>query len=417
MSQNFKRFITSESMWLAYSNIWSQLLYGIAIIYVARQLLPSQFALVAIAIAVIPIAVTFADWGTNSFYTRELSAGRIDRNLWVALFRNQMIIAALLGAASALLLSMFIPITIAGFTGLAVFSLQSFQSSQVLLRSNSQFGSISQNNMIYRLPLLTLPICQNFAPNLLSADFIALIALGQILGSLNLWKINRKTLQVDSYSQKISLSDHWKRSGSIAWIPILTQLKSLDIAIWAALSGPTISGNYGAVNKLGQPTEILAQSAVSVEYTRWSKVGGVLEALMLSRSTKIQLLLSFVASASLMVFGNWLAPLVLGDAYKFAGPMLRAVGFVSMVSIVSMFLVTLLIALRMQKTALRGQVILLLTQFPALFFLASMMNNPLAGPLALTLGFCASGFYMVLALLKRYSSDDAQKYLDNSQTA
>jgi O-antigen/teichoic acid export membrane protein len=400
MFKALKKFVTSQSMWLAYSNIWSQLLYGIAIIYVARQLLPSQFSLVAIAIAAIPIAVTFADWGTNSFYTRELSSGRMQRNLWRALFRNQIIVAAFFGVATAVVLSLYISISIGILTGLAVFSLQSFQSSQVLLRANSQFGSISKNNMIYRLPLFTLPVCQNFAPKLLPVCFIALIALGQILGSLNLWRTTRKTLQVGKYSQKISLSDHWKRSGRIAWIPILIQLKGLDIAIWAALSGSTLSGNYGAVNRFGQPTEILAQSAVAVEYTRWSKVKSVQEALELSSSTKLQLSLSLLASAFLAIFGNWLAPLLLGDSYKFAGPMLRLVGFASLATILCLFLVTLLIALQMPMYALQGIVLLLLIQFPVLIVLASIMNNPLAGPLALITGTLASVFFMTLKLAK-----------------
>jgi O-antigen/teichoic acid export membrane protein len=404
-------------MLLAFSNIWSQFLYGIATIYVARHLLPSQFTPIAIAISAIPIAVTLADWGTNSFYTRELAAGRIDENLWSALFRNQMIVAALLGAVTGLLLSLFISITISIFTGLAVFTLQSFQSSQVLLRSKNRFGSIARNNLIYRIPLLALPICQHFYPKLLPECFVGLIVLGQIIGSFNLWNMAQKYIEIGKPIKHIHLVDHWKRSGSLAWIPILTQLKGLDIAIWTALSGSGISGNYGAVNRLGQPTEILAQSAVSVEYIRWSKVKHVREALSLSSSTKLQVSFSLLASLFLAFFGNWLAPLLLGDSYKLAGSMLRVVGFVSMVSILSMFLVTLLISLRMQKTALRAQTILLLTQFPALFFLVSIMNNPLAGPLALALGFCASEFYMVFALLNRYSSDDAQKYPDDSQTA
>ncbi len=398
MSHPFKKFITSQSMSLAYSNIWSQLLYGIAIIYVARQLLPSQFAPVAIAISVIPIAVTFADWGTNSFYTRELSAGRIEGNLWRSLFRNQIIVAAVFGAATALLLAIYIPIAICIFTGLAVFSLQSFQASQVLLRSDGHFGSIAQNNFVYRLPLLTLPICQNFAPELLPAFFVGLIALGQIIGTINLLAITRRFSRLEKRKHTIQVNNHWSRSGSIAWIPILTQLKGLDIAIWTALSGTTITGNYGAVYKLGQPTEILAQTAITVEYIRWSKAKNLREALNLSNSTKLQLSLSLLAATSLAVFGNWLAPLLLGDSYRFVGPMLRLVGFASIASVICTFLVSLLVALRMQKYALRGQILLLLTQFSTLFFLASIMNYSFAGPLALILGLCTSGLYMFFAL-------------------
>lgn len=401
MPNKFKRFLNTQSMWLAYSQIWSQLLYGIAIIYVARQLMPSQFAPVAIAISVIPIAVTLADWGTNSFYTRELSAGRIEGNLWRSLFRNQIIVAAVFGAVTALLLAIYIPIAICIFTGLAVFSLQSFQASQVLLRSNGHFGSIAQNNIIYRLPLLTLPICQKFAPELLSACFVGLIALGQIVGTLNLWTITRKSLQLDKPKNSISFADHWKRSGSIAWIPILAQLKGLDIAIWTTLSGPTITGNYGAVSRLGQPTEVMAQSAISVEYIRWSKVKFAREALKLSSSTSTQLLISLFASATLALFGNSLAPLLFGAEYIYAGPMLRLVGVASLMSILTVFLVTLLIAVRMQTYALRGQILLLLIQGLTLYLLATKFNSTLAAPIALISGLCACNLYLIFAVLKR----------------
>lgn len=399
MFNKFKRFLNTQSMWLAYSNIWSQLLYGIAIIYVARQLLPSQFAPVAIAISVIPIAVTFADWGTNSFYLRELSAGRIERNLWQALFRNQIIVAALLGTATALLLSLFIPIAICIVTGLAVFSLQSFQASQVLLRSNGHFGSIAQNNIVYRLPLLTLPICQNFAPELLSAYFVGMVALGQIVGMLNLWTVTRRSLQSDKPRDTVPFSDHWKRSGSVAWIPILTQIKGLDIAIWTALSGPTITGNYGAVSRLSQPTEILAQSAISVEFVRWSKVKRVRDALKLSSSTSVQLLISIFASATLALFGNSLASLLLGDEYVYAGPMLRLVGVASLLSVVWLFLLFLLVAVGLHRYALRGQVLLILTQGMTLYVLAAKLTSPVAGPLALIAGLSACIFYMIFVVL------------------
>jgi len=399
-----KKFLNTPSMWLACSNVWSQLLYGIAIVYVARHLSPSEFSDTAIAISVIPFAVAISDWGTNSFYTRELSSGRIDGELWISLFRNQIIIAAFFGMASAAVLSIFIPNALGMCTGLAVFSLQSFQSSQAVLRANSRFRSIALNNACYRTPLLTLPILQNFIPKLLPLAFLGLISIGQILGSIHLWLVTRKTLEIGAIRHRTPISNHWKRSRSMAYIPILTQLKSLDIAIWNAIAGSTITGNYGAVSKWGQPTEILAQAAISVEYIAWSKAKSIREALKLSSSAKFQLLVSLLASTSLAVFGNQLVPLLLGDSYEYAGSILRLVGVASIFSIIGTFLSVLLIAVRLPEYVLRGQVLFLLIQWLTIYLLAAKLNSSLAGPIALIIGSCVSSSYMAWAIIKKMYS-------------
>lgn len=391
-------------MWLAYSNIWSQFLYGIAIIYVARQLLPSEFAPVAIAISVIPMMTAIADWGTISFYLRELSAGRIGNDLWRSLLRNQIIVAALFGAVTAAALSIFISRSIGILTGFTVFTLQSFQASQVLLRANHHFTSIARNNILYRLPLLTLPICHIFVPELLPECLISLIILGQFFGTLNIWNKSRKNFQINKTGKFVHFSDHWKRSGVIAWIPILTQLKGLDVFAWSLISGPTLTGNYGAVIRWGQPTEILAQAAISVESVRWSKLRTTREALQISPPTAVQILVSLVAALTLALFGKVLAPFFLGNTYVFVGPMLQLVGVASILSVVSNFFLTLLVTMRLQQYAFRGQALSLFTQGLVLFVLASIAHSTFAAPFALIAGYCVCNSYMMLAALRRGNS-------------
>ena len=381
-------------MWLAYANIWNQLVYGIATIYVARQLNPSAFAPIAIVLSTIPIAVTIADWGTNSIYTRELSAGRLDKQLWFSLLRRQIKVAATISVLTFLILSLMVPLTLAALTSLAVISLQYFQSSQVLLRSTDQFLVTARLIAISRLPMLLLPIVAQWAQEWLPQVFIGAIAIGHMQAGLVLHHKSKALRTITTGAQSTKYPSHWNQSGRAGWIPILTQLRGLDISIWNSIAGTMITGNYGAVVKWGQPTEILSQSAVAVEYVRWSKTTKVRELFRISSAVKLQLGLSLIASAVLAIFGDVLASRLLGDDYSYAGKMLQMVGIASTLSTITTFLLYCLLALQAEGLVAKVTAISVLIQLVSLIILATAFKSTLAGPIAYSISLIvAIGFF------------------------
>ncbi|MCO4253148.1 oligosaccharide flippase family protein [Pseudarthrobacter sp. MDT3-9] len=294
-----------------------------AVLYIvaARTTNPSEFGLVVTALAVGTTAVGFLDFGTNSYWTRELAAGRLSTSQ-----HGKRLISKLLYSAIALSLWSVATLVLAQSTSLwmaapvAMFLLLN-QSFQVPLRS------------IGRGDLIAIAVL--FEKAVAGGVFIALITLG-IPPVSSLW-LSLSTgglfcallcwwMTPPSSRPALALlrtTNPWSKSGHYGIANVALTAQSLDIPALSMFGGAASAGIYAAVSRWIQPMTLLASAFSSASAPHIARAQNSQVAWRAARKSIWLLWLAIGLCIIIAIFAPAIVELLLGPGYAGSGHVLR----------------------------------------------------------------------------------------------
>lgn len=316
-----RRSIGFQAVALAGSTGTAQIIMALLYILTARSSAPSEFGLVVTAVALGSTAVGVLDFGTNSYWTREMAAGRLSSVLLGERLASKVFYAAVGSSVWTAVTWIWVPSTSLWMAGPVALSLLVSQSFQVPLRGLGRGDLVAVAVLIEKsaaAAVFFLVLALGYPP--ISGLWFALFLSGLSCAVL-CWRLtpegNRPALRVRSTTNPWAASGHY----GIATVALTAQ--SLDVPILSTFGGASAAGIYAAVSRWTQPMSLLAGAFSSASAPHIAKAHSAYAAW---QSAKKSIWLLW-AAVGLCVVTAILAPVLvdtlLGPSYTGAGDVLR----------------------------------------------------------------------------------------------
>jgi O-antigen/teichoic acid export membrane protein len=245
-----------QAIALAGSTGIAQAISAVIYLFTARSAAPSEFGLVVTAVAIGSTAVGFLDFGTNSYWVRELASNRLNSSVLGQRLASKLLYSAAVFGGWTAAMAFFLPsssLWMAGPVGMSVVLSQSFQ---VPLRGLGR-GDLAA---VATLADKTVAGAVFFA--LLSTGAAATSALWVCLsvGGLSSALLCRQLTPQPSRAVLVlrRATNPWSSSGHYGIASVAITAQSLDIPALTVFGGASAVGIYAAVSRWTQPLGLLA---------------------------------------------------------------------------------------------------------------------------------------------------------------
>lgn len=325
-----------------------QVIMVLAIAGVARNVGVERLGMLVTSLALAAVLSGLFDFGANSYWVRELAAGRMSDATY----------SARSGTKLALGLTLSV---IAGVMALVLFPGQSFWGVGPLLMS-SLLSQTAQSLMLARgrpsrlilaalvdrgvlgVGVVALTLWTSIEPE---PAFIVSYTLGSALGAIVCYSSISHSLLPRANAK--SLSNIWEGSRYYGMSSAFVALQSLDIVIAGGVGGPSVSGTYGAVNRWTAPITLVTSAVAALQAPAIASARSKAEVWSRLRPT---LWLSGGAGLAAIVMAMLAQPLVLvllGAEFIAASDVLRVAALAAAVSAATQTLMTVLQARRRDR--------------------------------------------------------------------
>ncbi|GAP53571.1 polysaccharide biosynthesis protein [Arthrobacter sp. Hiyo6] len=257
LAVDVRRSIGFQAIALAGTTGAAQVIMAVLYILAARSSAPSEFGLVVAAIALATTAVGILDFGTNSYWTKELAGRRLSTALLGKRLASKMLYSALVlggGSISAILWAPSSSLWMVGPVAMALLINQSFQvplrglgSGDLVAISILFKKTIAAIVSVVLLTLKTPPI---------SALWLS-ITCGGLLSALLSWRLTPKASRPALALRRAT--NPWSCSGHYGIATVALTARSLAIPILSMFGGASAAGVYAAVSRWTQPMSLLAR--------------------------------------------------------------------------------------------------------------------------------------------------------------
>ena len=374
---------------VAIASAVSQAVIAVTYLAAARGAGPSVFGLVVTGIAIGIVTAGVIDFGTNSFWVRELSSGgvsvptvvsRILSKCGVAIVAGLVLLVVLRSANSE---SLWVagPVCIATVIN---------QASVVFLRANRRGKSLAATILIDRLSVtlcfggLTL-----LALNPTDALWIAL-TVGPLVGAIVATLMSKADWRELPRAQLLS---PWTGAKSFGVSGLAVSAQALDLPLLASVGGAHAAGVYGSVNRWTQPMTLLAASFSVTAAPFIARARTIRSAWVEVRTALWMPAIAFAAAIAASVFAEPIVSTLLGSEYESAAPVLRILSLASALSVVSQPLAVAMQSLGREKLVARVLTIAVVVQLIGVLVLGGVLGATAASAMALS-----AQFIIVLAL-------------------
>jgi O-antigen/teichoic acid export membrane protein len=328
-----KQGIGVQAISLAGATGFAQALIAVIYLYAARASAPDQFGMAVTAIALGTSAAGFIDFGTNSFWVREV----VRKNLTVKLLGDRLFgklyITALIASFWCLTCMIAFTGSLLWTAGPIMFGLVLNQACQVPLRANAQGVLVAFSVLADRVAaLLIFMILIACGVSSISALWPALVA-GCLTASIMGW-----TMSSSNFRPSVTFwikSNPWKGAGFFGMAGLANSVQALDLALLSLISGPAAAGLYGAVNRWTQPMTMLASAFSSAAAPFVAKSSNILHSWLHIRRGLWIPCAAIALSFFVFLFAPWIVTILLGSAYADSAPILQILSVVSILSIIS----------------------------------------------------------------------------------
>jgi O-antigen/teichoic acid export membrane protein len=325
------RSIGVQAIALAASTGIAQAILAVIYVFTARSAAPSDFGLVVNAVAIGTTAVGFLDFGTNSYWVRELASNRLDASVLGQRLASKLLYSAAgFGAwtAATLFLVPSSNLWMAGPVGMSVVLSQSFQ---VPLRG------LGRGDLAAVATLVDKTVAGAVFLALLSTGVAATSALwlclsaGGLSSALLCWRLTpqprRAVLVLRRTTNPWSASSHY----GIASVAITAQ--SLDIPALTVFGGASSVGIYAAVSRWTQPMGLLANAFSSASAPHIARAHSAREAWDTARKSIWLLGVAMGLSLVTAIFAPFIVETLIGPNYVGSADVLRILALSTVVSI------------------------------------------------------------------------------------
>lgn len=247
-----------QAIVLAASTGVAQAILAVLYVFTARSAAPSDFGLVVNAVAIGTTAVGFLDFGTNSYWVRELASNRLDESVLGRRLASKLLYSgAVFGAwtAATLFLVPSSNLWMAGPVGMSVVLSQSFQ---VPLRG------LGRGDLAAVATLIDKTVAGAVFLALLSTGVTATSALwlslsaGGFASALLCWHLTPQPSRAILMLRRAT--NPWSASGHYGIASVAITAQSLDIPALTVFGGAGSVGIYAAVSRWTQPMGLLASA-------------------------------------------------------------------------------------------------------------------------------------------------------------
>lgn len=321
LAVDVRRSIGFQAIVLAGSTGAAQAIMAVLYIAAARATAPSEFGLVVTAIAIGTTAVGFLDFGTNSYWIRELAAGRLSAVVHGTRLTSKLVYSAVaLTIWSLVTLLWAEPSSLWMAAPVAMFLLLN-QSLQVPLRSIGRGDLIAIAVLLEKAMaagiFMALVAC-GIAP--VSALWVSLSA-GGLLCALLCWRMtpqsNRPTIALHL------TTNPWSNSGHYGIANVALTAQSLDIPTLSMFGGATSAGIYAAVSRWTQPMTLLASAFSSASAPHIARAQSSHAAWQAAKKSIWLLWLAIALCLGIAIFSPTIVEILIGPGYAGSGHVLR----------------------------------------------------------------------------------------------
>ncbi|MFJ6284410.1 lipopolysaccharide biosynthesis protein [Pseudarthrobacter oxydans] len=251
-----QRGLLTQALLLAFSTALGQVIVAVLYICTARIEGPEAFGPVVAAIAVGSTLAGFIDFGSNSFWVRQIATSKMDLmtlgNGITGKLAMACIICLIWGTANAIV-APALQLWIAAPIAISIVLSQSFA---VPLRAAGRSDLVAVGAIVDRAAaaiFYTFLLILGVEASL--ALWTCLTAGPVIASALTRWVLSGA---LKPQMRLILRHNPWKGSRHYGLSSAAVSAQTLDLTIMNLIAGPTAAGLYGAVNRWTQPMTLLA---------------------------------------------------------------------------------------------------------------------------------------------------------------
>lgn len=321
LAVDVRRSIGFQAIALAGSTGTAQVIMAVLYIVTARSSAPSEFGLVVAAIALGTTAVGVLDFGTNSYWTRELASGRLSSALLGKRLASKLFYSAVGLSAWSISTFAWLPSTSLWMAGPVAMSVLASQSFQVPLRSLGRGDIVAVAVLLEKTvaaAVFLLLLAVGTPP--ISALWLSL-SLGGLSCALLCWRL---TPQLSRPALALRRATNpWKASGHYGIATVALTAQSLDVPALTMFGGASAAGIYAAVSRWTQPMSLLASAFSSASAPHIAKAHSAQEAWQSARKSIWLLWVAIGLCIVTAILAPAIVDTLIGSNYAGAGDVLR----------------------------------------------------------------------------------------------
>lgn len=321
----------------------------VAIVYIlaARSASPTEYGVVASAIALGMASVGFADFGSSSLYIRELASARMAASEYRQRALSKLLFAAAGAGGAVVFVGLVNPrwiytplVFLAGIVSLTVL---------VPLRAGRRGDLVAILMLSERVVAICLfgLLClagmsplDSLVPSLVGGT-IALCAFAYAA------TLKAERLRLRGFRFR----NPWRGSVHYGLFAMAGSGQQLDLPLLTMFAGASAGGVFGSVNRWTQPMGLIASAFSSATAPFAANARNLREARHIATRASWLLVLGIGAPVLIVVAAPWLVPFLLGSAYAGAVPLLQLLAGGSIFAVLNQPLAAILQARRYDRAA------------------------------------------------------------------
>lgn len=318
--------LSAHALLFASAAATGQVIMLIVLAAMGREIGPARLGVVAVTLAVAAAGAGVIDFGANSYWLRELAAGRLPGPEFGR--RSGGKVAVSVVAAAALVLGALLsgpPLRAYWGVGLVLLAVVIVQTLQVAVKAterNAVFAAaVLLDRVVLGLSWLALRFGLRLDPE--TAFYLAYLVGAAVDGWL-CWRAvpgdMRPTLR------GASLGTTWSGTRAFGVSTLLTTGQQLDTVIAGVVGGQVVAGTYGAVNRWTQPVALATNAFSTLLAAVAAKARDASDLMHRIRSSLWLIAVSVVGALGMAVLAEPLVLLVMGEAFAESALALRILG-------------------------------------------------------------------------------------------
>lgn len=376
-----------QAVALALGSGAAQVLVAVIYILTARAMQPEDFGVIATAMALGAVGAAVLDFGSNSYWIRELASGRMTRDQLNPKIATRILFACLAATLVVVVASATDPRLVA--TGVLLLSTTAVTVLLVPLRAARRAELVGLLTAMNR----AVSIIAFFLLRWLGVDAGHALWISIALGDLALvgyLGISERS-QLKPFSRR--LSNPWSGTKWYSLTALSVSAQQMDLPILTTFAGASAAGIYGGVARWIQPM-ILATGSFSAAIAPFLAAQADLRA---ARSQVLRaswmLIVTILISVGVIVIAPWLVHTLLGPEYIGATAALQWLAGAMILNAIAQPLIATLMARQFDHVA---AVIMLAAVGAQLATVAALA--PTLGAVSAGVGmFASQGLQIVLA--------------------
>jgi O-antigen/teichoic acid export membrane protein len=387
-----RRGIGAQALLMAVATGLSQLATAAMYILAARHSRPADFGIVVASIAAGLTVTGLADFGSNTYWIREIARGQRTGRSLSARVTAKMLVAALAAAMIAVVVLFVAPGTAYWCTGLVGLGTLAGMTWRVPLAGTGRADLMAIPVLVERFSgLLLLVVLDAMGVSASSALWIALL-LGSLLSAVVAHLLTPKPQR---FAFALSRAENpWSGARSYGLFTVVVSAQTLDVTLLSALGSPTAAGTYGAVSRWTQPISLITNAFASSAAPFIAHSGDIGRAWRQIRRAMWLPVAAIAGSVVLAVAAPWVIRILLGDEYAGSAPVLRLLALASAPAVVNQVCAVALQSLGHDRAVARILVGTALVELSLVCALASPLGA-LGAAIALTIVHCLTMIALV----------------------